>query len=96
MKSLGLVRKVDCLGRITIPKRIREACNIQKGDYLEICLNNQSEIIFVPWPNKSYSNMGNKAEVFRSNLINKFAEQKNINIEKIIEIIENEYKNLDN
>lgn len=96
MKSLGLVRKVDRLGRITIPKRIREVCNIQKGDYLEICLNNQSEIIFVPWPNNSRVNKNNQAEVFRSNLINKFAEQKNINIEKIIEIIEHEYENLDN
>ena len=91
MKSLGLVRKVDRLGRITIPKRIREVCNIQKGDYLEICLNNQSEIIFVPWPNNSRVNKNNQAEVFRSNLINKFAEQKNINIEKIIEIIEHDF-----
>lgn len=95
MKSLGLVRKVDCLGRVTIPKRIREACNIKKGDYLEIRLNSETEIVCMPWPNKSYSNMGNKAEVFRSNLINKFIEQKNINVEKIIEIIEHEYKNLD-
>lgn len=95
MKSFGLVRKVDCLGRVTIPKRIREACNIKKGDYLEIRLNSETEIVCMPWPNKSRLHMEKKAEIFRSNLINKFTEQKNIDVEKIIEIIEHEYRNLE-
>lgn len=36
MKSTGMVRKIDELGRIVIPSEIRESMDIQKKDALEI------------------------------------------------------------
>jgi transcriptional pleiotropic regulator of transition state genes len=36
MKSSGIVRKLDPLGRIVIPKEIRRVLGINDGDYLEI------------------------------------------------------------
>lgn len=36
MKSTGIVRKVDNLGRIVIPKELRNTLNIQEGSPLEI------------------------------------------------------------
>lgn len=36
MRSLGIVRKVDHLGRIVIPKELRQSLQIVKGDPIEI------------------------------------------------------------
>lgn len=36
MKSTGIVRKVDDLGRIVLPKELRETMEIKEKDYLEI------------------------------------------------------------
>lgn len=38
MKATGIVRRIDDLGRVVIPKEIRRACNIREGDPLEIFL----------------------------------------------------------
>ena len=38
MKATGIVRRVDDLGRVVIPKEIRRTCNIREGDPLEISL----------------------------------------------------------
>ncbi|MBY0223806.1 MULTISPECIES: AbrB/MazE/SpoVT family DNA-binding domain-containing protein [Sporosarcina] len=36
MRSLGIVRKVDHLGRIVIPKELRKSLQLDKGDPIEI------------------------------------------------------------
>ena len=38
MKATGIVRRIDDLGRVVIPKEARRACNIREGDPLEIFL----------------------------------------------------------
>jgi len=50
MKSTGIVRRIDDLGRIVIPKEIRRTFNIQEGDPLEIGVNDQEIILrkYVP------------------------------------------------
>lgn len=40
MKTTGIIRRVDDLGRIVIPKEIRRTLNIKEGDPLEIYVNN--------------------------------------------------------
>lgn len=45
MKASGFVRRIDDLGRIVIPKEIRNSIRIKSGDTLEICLNNNDDII---------------------------------------------------
>lgn len=36
MKAIGIVRRIDDLGRIVIPKELRRSLGIQEGDALEI------------------------------------------------------------
>ena len=44
MKATGIVRRVDDLGRVVIPKEIRRACNIREGDPLEIFLQDDAAV----------------------------------------------------
>ena len=45
MKSTGLVRRIDDLGRVVIPKEIRRTYGINNGDPLEIFTDNEGFII---------------------------------------------------
>ena len=40
MKSTGIIRRIDSLGRIVIPKEIRKSLKIFENDMLEISLDN--------------------------------------------------------
>lgn len=53
MKATGIVRRIDELGRIVIPKEIRRSFKIREGDQLEIFTDRTGEIIL-----KKYSPMG--------------------------------------
>ena len=45
MKATGIVRRIDDLGRVVIPKEIRKTLRIREGDSLEIYTENAGEII---------------------------------------------------
>ena len=45
MKATGLVRRIDDLGRVVIPKEIRRTYGINNGDPLEIFTDNEGFII---------------------------------------------------
>ena len=45
MKSTGIVRRIDELGRIVIPKEIRKNLKIREGDTLEIYVEKSSIIL---------------------------------------------------
>ena len=53
MKATGIVRRIDDLGRVVIPKEIRRTMRIREGDPLEIFTNRDGEVIF-----KKYSQLG--------------------------------------
>lgn len=57
MKATGIVRRIDDLGRVVIPKEIRRTMHIREGDPLEIYTAADGEVIF-----KKYSPMGELAE----------------------------------
>ena len=46
MKATGIVRRIDDLGRVVIPKEIRRTMRIKEGDPLEIFTDRQGEVIF--------------------------------------------------
>ena len=46
MKATGIVRRIDDLGRVVIPKEIRRTMRIREGDPLEIFVSNECEVIF--------------------------------------------------
>ena len=53
MKATGIVRRIDDLGRVVIPKEIRRVLRIREGDPLEIYTDREGEVIF-----KKYSPIG--------------------------------------
>ena len=61
MKATGIVRRIDDLGRVVIPKEIRRTMRIRDGDPLEIYTSKEGEVIF-----KKYSLLGG---------VDEFAEQ---------------------
>ena len=46
MKATGIVRRIDDLGRVVIPKEIRRTLRIREGDPLEIFTESNGEVIF--------------------------------------------------
>ncbi|HIQ96000.1 MAG TPA: stage V sporulation protein T [Candidatus Limivivens merdigallinarum] len=53
MKATGIVRRIDDLGRVVIPKEIRRTLRIKEGDPLEIFTDREGEVIL-----KKYSPIG--------------------------------------
>ncbi len=53
MKATGIVRRIDDLGRVVIPKEIRRTMRIREGDPLEIFTGPNEEVVF-----KKYSPVG--------------------------------------
>ena len=53
MKATGIVRRIDDLGRVVIPKEIRRTLRIREGDPLEIFTDREGEVIL-----KKYSPIG--------------------------------------
>ena len=45
MKTTGIVRRIDELGRIVIPKEIRKSLRIKEGESLEILIDNEDIIL---------------------------------------------------
>ena len=60
MKATGIVRRIDDLGRVVIPKEIRRTMRIREGEPLEIYTSGSGEVIF-----KKYSPVGEMGESAR-------------------------------
>ncbi|MBE6148758.1 MAG: AbrB/MazE/SpoVT family DNA-binding domain-containing protein [Firmicutes bacterium] len=56
LKNTGVIRKIDELGRIVIPKELRKVLNINSGDDLEIYVDDQKIVL------KKYSRLLNNQE----------------------------------
>ena len=65
MKATGIIRRIDDLGRVVIPKELRRVFNIREGDALEIFTTDEG-IVFAP-----YDNQVNK-ETFATNWLRKY------------------------
>ena len=66
MKATGIVRRIDDLGRVVVPKEIRRTLRIREGDPLEIFTDREGEIIL-----KKYSpigELGNLAKLYAESL----------------------------
>ena len=58
MKATGIVRRIDELGRVVIPKEIRRTLRIREGDPLEIFTDHDGEVVL-----KKYSPIGEIAAI---------------------------------
>lgn len=76
MKATGIVRRIDSLGRVVIPKELRKAYNIDENDPLEIFTDNDGIII------RKYDR--NKKCVFcGENDVNQLLEHKSVAVCKV-------------
>ena len=57
MKATGIVRRIDDLGRVVIPKEIRRTMRLRDGDPLEIYTSPEGEVVF-----RKYSALGEMSE----------------------------------
>ena len=58
MRATGIVRRIDELGRVVIPKEIRRTLRIREGDPLEIFTDHDGEVVL-----KKYSPIGEIATI---------------------------------
>lgn len=61
MKATGIVRRIDDLGRVVIPKEIRRSMRMKEGDPLEIYTTRDGEIVlkkYVPMGQEDWSHIG--------------------------------------
>ncbi len=73
MKSTGIVRKIDELGRIVIPKEIRNVLSIHSNDDLEIFIDNMKIVL------KKYEKSDNILN-YSNNIVNIIDEKLNIKV----------------
>ena len=49
MKATGIIRRIDDLGRVVIPKEVRRTLRIKEGDPFEIFLTEDGGVVFQPY-----------------------------------------------
>lgn len=54
MKATGIIRRVDDLGRVVIPKEIRRTLGIREGEPLEIFLDGRDTVCFRKYETNLY------------------------------------------
>ncbi|WP_408008879.1 stage V sporulation protein T [Pseudalkalibacillus sp. A8] len=66
MKATGIVRRIDDLGRVVIPKEIRRTLRIREGDPLEIFVDREGEVILKKY--SPISELGDFAQEYAESL----------------------------
>ena len=55
MIATGIIRRIDDLGRIAIPKEIRRQLKVHEGDPFEIFMTKEGEVVFKPYRPQEYT-----------------------------------------
>ena len=62
MKATGIVRRLDDLGRIVIPKEIRRSWGVREGDALELYIEENGGLVIMPYHSEASSKLRAVAE----------------------------------
>lgn len=62
MKATGIVRRLDDLGRIVIPKEIRRSMGVREGDPFELYLEENGGLVIMPYHSEASSKLRGIAE----------------------------------
>lgn len=49
MKATGIIRRIDDLGRVVIPKEVRRSMGIKENDPFEIYISAEGGVVFIPY-----------------------------------------------
>ena len=69
MKSTGIVRQLDSLGRIVLPIELRRSLNINTKDMLEIVVEGNSVVLRKYESNCAFCGSGNKLVQYKDKMI---------------------------
>lgn len=72
MKATGIVRRIDDLGRVVIPKEIRKNMGIQEGDPLEIYTEDRAKIVICKYSTDA-DTMASQAEEWLSRMAHRLS-----------------------
>ena len=75
MKATGIIRRIDDLGRIVIPKEIRRTLKIREGDPMEIFIEGDNRVIFQRYDTGLLPYVHNLAERVEDNDYEKLSPQ---------------------
>ena len=75
MKATGIVRRIDDLGRVVIPKEIRRTIGLREGDAMEIFLDNDKGVIFKKYGGKLDEDMISLADKLDDENMLEFADE---------------------
>ena len=66
MKATGIIRRLDDLGRVVIPKELRRSMGVGVGDPLEIFLSEEGGVVLQPYHSEASSKLRAIAETLNS------------------------------
>ena len=49
MKATGIIRRIDDLGRVVIPKEVRRSMGIKENDPFEVYISSEGGVVFLPY-----------------------------------------------
>ena len=55
MITTGIIRRIDDLGRVVIPKEIRRQLKVDEGDPFEIFMTKEGEVVLKPCKQQEYT-----------------------------------------
>lgn len=92
MKATGIIRRIDDLGRVVIPRDIRRNLGIREGDPLEIYVDElTNSVCFQPYRETLLEDLRIMRDRVKAGLYD-YKKERDINaaFERIIEIISND------
>lgn len=92
MKATGIVRRIDDLGRVVIPKEIRRSIGIREGDPMEIFLDNDKGVIFKKYGGKLDDDMISLADQLDNEDMLEFADEMRQMVYRYRKLIEHREK----
>jgi len=69
MKSVGIVRKVDSMGRMVVPKEVRNILGWDEGRPIEIFVDGESVVLKAYWPGCIFCNNLTDLTEFKGRLV---------------------------
>jgi len=87
MKATGIIRRIDDLGRVVIPKEIRRTLSIREGDPFEIVIHNDMVCYKKYTPETEYLNTIERMLINLTEDVDVTPDKKEVLILKIEEII---------
>lgn len=97
MRATGIVRRVDDLGRVVIPREVRRTAKIREGDPLEIFLLEDGGIVFKKYNYTIVNDLRDYAETIRQQLEDQGANSEIRHeamghLDALIEMLEKDYR----